>query len=106
LTSDDEGSLQSLYDMAFLQKLVTLHGEVQDELLEKRLREKLPSDVELDTLHKSAADALARTQTLFATLLPQGDRFLQFGVPPAQEGHFQPAVELAKATSRFGLLLA
>ncbi|KNZ76990.1 Conserved oligomeric Golgi complex subunit 1 [Termitomyces sp. J132] len=41
LTSDDEGSLQSLYDMAFLQKLVTLHGEVQDELLEKRLREKV-----------------------------------------------------------------
>ncbi|KAG6901470.1 hypothetical protein C0995_011490 [Termitomyces sp. Mi166 len=121
LTSEEweEGSLQSLYDMAFLQKLVTLHGEAQDELssrLEKRLQENLPSDIELDTLHNSAADALSRTQTLFATLLPQlsipqpdstdkFSAFLRFGAPLPQEGQFQPAVEVAKPRSRFGLLL-
>ncbi|KAG6868886.1 hypothetical protein C0993_008634 [Termitomyces sp. T159_Od127] len=66
----------------------------------------LPSDVDLDTVHQSATDALSRTQTLFATLLPR-DKFtalLGLGVPP-QEGQFQPAVALAKPTSRFGLVL-
>ncbi|KAG6841748.1 hypothetical protein C0991_007077 [Blastosporella zonata] len=121
LTGDewDEESLQSVYDMAFLWKLATLYGEAQDGLasrLDERLRDNLRNDVDLDTLHGSAGDSLARTQTLFATLLPSQpaipspasmDKFsalLRFGTPP-QEEQFQPAVELAKPTSRFGLLL-
>ncbi|KAJ7808224.1 hypothetical protein B0H14DRAFT_3482501 [Mycena olivaceomarginata] len=61
-------------------------------------------------------DYLARTQTLFAVLLPpqspmrplnSADKFaplLPWG-SPALDQQFQPAVELAKASSRFGLLL-
>ncbi|KAG6910534.1 hypothetical protein DXG01_009953 [Tephrocybe rancida] len=131
----DKDSLQSLYDLAFLWKLATLHGDVEDHLssrLEQRLQEnvslallsidplltvhQIPADLDLETLHKNATDSLARTQTLLATLLPPQphiptpdsmDKFsalLQFGIPP-QEGQFQPAIELAKPTSRFGLLL-
>ncbi|KAG6817979.1 hypothetical protein H0H87_012447 [Tephrocybe sp. NHM501043] len=110
--------LQSLYDMAFLWKLAVLYDEKDDlaSQLDKRLRDNLPADLDLDTLHKSATDSLARTQTLFATLLPSqpsipssdsSDKFsalMRFGTPP-QEGQYQPAVELAKPTSRFGLLL-
>ncbi|KAG6871720.1 hypothetical protein C0992_010411, partial [Termitomyces sp. T32_za158] len=105
LTSDGSNEV---YDVAFLQKLITLHGD--DELssrLEARVKENLPSGVELNTVHQCATDALSRTQTLFATLLPR-DKFstlLRLGVPP-QEGEFQSAVALAKPTSRFGLVVA
>ncbi|KAJ6621177.1 hypothetical protein B0H10DRAFT_2353252 [Mycena sp. CBHHK59/15] len=64
-----------------------------------------------------ASEYLARTQTLFAALLPAQspmrelqdgtDKFAQllpFG-SPALDQQFQPAVELAKPSSRFGLLL-
>ncbi|KAG6814110.1 hypothetical protein H0H92_002105 [Tricholoma furcatifolium] len=121
LTGDgwDESCVQASYDMTFLWKLATLVGEGENEFpsqLEKRIRENLPAEVDLDTLQKSAAESLARMQTLLATVLPpqktipvadSTDKFsalLRFGTPP-QEGQFQPALELAKPTSRFGLLL-
>ncbi|KAJ7446473.1 Vps51/Vps67 domain-containing protein [Mycena galericulata] len=65
-----------------------------------------------------ASDYLSRTQTLFAPLLPlqspmrtldsSTDKFaplLPFGSPATDQQQFQPAVELAKPSSRFGLLL-
>ncbi|KAF8078884.1 Vps51/Vps67 domain-containing protein [Lyophyllum atratum] len=115
----DWDSVQSLHDVAFLRKLAAAQGEGCSDLssiLEGRLEENLPADLNLEDLHKSATDSLARMQTLFATLLPQhppiplsdsADKFsvlLPFGIPPLDQ-QFQPAVELAKPTSRFGLLL-
>ncbi|KAG5650993.1 hypothetical protein H0H81_010293 [Sphagnurus paluster] len=121
LTGDgwDENSLQSSYDLAFLWKFAAAYGEGLSELantLEKRLKDSLPSELTLDDLHRSASESLARTQTLLAILLPfrssiplseSADKFsalLPFGIPPV-EHEFHPALELAKPTSRFGLLL-
>ncbi|KAG5647782.1 hypothetical protein DXG03_008505 [Asterophora parasitica] len=120
LTGDgwDESSLQSLHDLAFLWKLASVQGDRWSELpstLEKRLKDNLPADLTLEDLQRSASESLARTQTLFATLLPQisptsdsTEKFLAllpFGIPQLDQ-QFQPALELAKPTSRFGLLLA
>ncbi|GLB35902.1 putative vps51/Vps67 [Lyophyllum shimeji] len=76
----------------------------------------LPAELSLEDLRRSASESLARMQTLFSTLLPQhisiplpdsankSSALLPFGIP-ALDQQFQPAVELAKPTSRFGLLL-
>lgn len=70
----------------------------------------------LDDLKRNATEALARMQTLLATLLPPPspgslsdapDKFaalLPYGIPVLGQ-QFQSAIDLAKPTSRFGLLL-
>ncbi|KAJ6520000.1 Vps51/Vps67 domain-containing protein [Mycena sanguinolenta] len=117
---------QALCDIAFLRRLADLHTpEWKDEcqLLDSKaqqfreqLRQESTSPL-ANGWNDRAADYLARTQTLFAALLaPQSplraldstaDKFaplLPCGAP-ALDQPFQPAVELAKASSRFGLLL-
>ncbi|KAJ7361559.1 Vps51/Vps67 domain-containing protein [Mycena albidolilacea] len=116
---------QALCDMAFLRRLADLRTpEWQDvcQLLDskaQRYREQLQQESTsplANGWNDGAADYLARTQTLFAALLPpqsptrplnSADKFaplLPWG-SPALDQQFQPAVELAKASSRFGLLL-
>lgn len=71
----------------------------------------------LDDLKQNATEALTRMQTLLATLLPPPsspallsdapDKFaalLPYGIPVLGK-QFQSAIDLAKPTSRFGLLL-
>lgn len=130
-----ENGVQSLYDLAFLWKIAALQGAEWSDLpgiLEKRIEDnvsfhnvlpvlllilhKLPTDMKQGDLNRSASESLARMQTLFATLLPRHppiqlsdmtDKFsalLPYGLPPLDQ-QFQPAIELAKPTSRFGLLL-
>lgn len=71
------------------------------------------------TLKSSVREFFSRSQLLLAPLLPLSDAalspsgkeqrekfstLLAFGIPAA-EVQFQPALELAKPSSRFGLLL-
>ncbi|KAJ7293153.1 hypothetical protein C8J57DRAFT_1161634 [Mycena rebaudengoi] len=119
--------VQALCDIAFLHRLADLRTPEWDDvctLLDSKAqdyREKLQADrgAQNGWNDGAAVDYLARTQTLFAPLLPWqspmraaalndgADKFaplLPFG-SPALDQPFQPAVELAKASSRFGLLL-
>ncbi|KAF7339319.1 hypothetical protein MSAN_02145500 [Mycena sanguinolenta] len=121
-----QDGVQALCDIAFLRRLADLHSpEWKDEcqLLDSKaqqfqdqLRQESTSPL-ANGWNDGAADYLARTQTLFAALLaPQSplqahnsatDKFAPL-LPcgsPALDQQFQPAVELAKASSRFGLLL-
>ncbi|KAJ7040430.1 Vps51/Vps67 domain-containing protein [Mycena alexandri] len=120
---------QALCDIALLRRLADLRTPEWDDVCElldskaQQFREQLQQE-STSTLtngwNDGAADYLARTQTLFAALLPvqspmrpldsshaTTDKFaplLAFG-SPALDQQFQPAVELAKPSSRFGLLL-
>ncbi|KAJ7597522.1 Vps51/Vps67 domain-containing protein [Mycena floridula] len=107
---------QALIDLALLRKLASFHRSWDDvhKMLDQKLsqiRDKTgDSRPDLDA---KASDYLARTQILFASLLPQptlpagGDKFgslLAIGVPAAEQ-QFHPAIEVAKPSPRFGLLL-
>jgi len=113
------GGRQALQDLKFLRKFASLWGDrwsetsdLVDEHIaraQKRLRhaESDKNNVEDPSEH------LIRTQTLFAPLLPHTSLFssggkssvlLPFGTP-SLEIQFQAPVELAKPSSRFGLLL-
>ncbi|KIK70711.1 hypothetical protein GYMLUDRAFT_65924 [Collybiopsis luxurians FD-317 M1] len=114
---DDE--IQMLHDMAFLRKLSELWGPHWNDvgnLLEvkisqiRELRDGLPSD---ETLSNRSADCLARTQTILAPVLPytaksaSSDRstaLLPLGVPSSEQ-EYRTAVEVARPSSRFALLL-
>ncbi|KAJ6503353.1 Vps51/Vps67 domain-containing protein [Mycena vitilis] len=118
--------LQALCDIAFLRRLADLRTPEWEDVCQlldtkaEQLREQFQQESATPIANgwnDGAADYLARTQTLFAGLLPlqspmrtgdsAGDKFaplLPFG-SPALDQQFQPAVELAKASSRFGLLL-
>ncbi|KAJ7207386.1 hypothetical protein B0H12DRAFT_1195590 [Mycena haematopus] len=124
-----QDGMQTLCDIAFLRRLADLYTpEWEDEcqLLDSKaqqLREQLHQLRQESTTplangwNDQATDYLARTQTLFSALLaPQSsmrapdnaaDKFapLLLWGSPALDQQFQPAVELAKASSRFGLLL-
>jgi len=125
LTGDgwEEGGARPLSDLAFLWKLTDLHGAECAEL--RRLLEQemegeiqLRSETTLIDLQRTASESLARMQTLLASLLfsapplpksssDASDKFaalLPYGAPVVDQ-QFQSAVELAKPTSRFGLLL-
>ncbi|KAJ7492446.1 hypothetical protein FB451DRAFT_1502829 [Mycena latifolia] len=116
---------QVLCDIALLRRLAELRAPEWDDvcqLLDSKVqqhREELQQDTAApmqNGWNDRATDYLARTQTLFAALLPlpspmrtldTSDKFaplLPFG-SPALDQQFQPAVELAKPSSRFGLLL-
>ncbi|KAK7064081.1 hypothetical protein R3P38DRAFT_2492769 [Favolaschia claudopus] len=116
---------QTLCDIALLRRLADLRApEWEDvcQLLDRKaehwkeqLQQRNPSLA--SGWNDGAAEYLARTQTLFAALLPPPspmripsghvDKFaplLPWG-SPALDQQFQSAVELAKPSSRFGLLL-
>jgi len=104
---------QSLHDLAFLQKLSDQYGQSWAEtsnLLAGRLKASVRDDAMLSDLEKTASDYLARTQTLLSGLLPPPSTLaldaplLQFGNPSAGPSHI-PAIDLAKPSPRFGMLL-
>ncbi|KAJ7705997.1 hypothetical protein B0H17DRAFT_1192554 [Mycena rosella] len=121
-----QDGVQALCDIALLRRLADLRTPEWDDVCElldskaQQFREQLQQDSTAPTQNgwnDGAADYLARTQTLFAALLPlaspmrtlntSADKFaplLPFGSPELEQ-QFQPAVELAKPSSRFGLLL-
>ncbi|KAJ7751297.1 Vps51/Vps67 domain-containing protein [Mycena maculata] len=115
--------VQALCDIALLRRLADLRTPEWEDLCllldskSQQFREQLQQDT-ANGWSDGAADYLARTQTLFASLLPlqspmrtldsSTDKFaslLPFGSPATDQQKFQPAVELAKSSSRFGLLL-
>ncbi|KAJ6575299.1 hypothetical protein B0H19DRAFT_933515 [Mycena capillaripes] len=126
----NKDGLQALCDIAFLRRLADLRTPGWEDVCHlldskaQQYREQVCFDSYFrittpiaNGWNDGAADYLARTQTLFAALLPlqssmrimdsSADKFaplLPFG-SPALDQQFQPAVELAKASSRFGLLL-
>ncbi|KAJ7161400.1 hypothetical protein C8R43DRAFT_1063548 [Mycena crocata] len=110
---------QALCDIALLRRLADLRTpEWEDvcQLLDSK-QSSIENSATENGWNDGATDYLARTQNLFAALLPvqspmraldsSADKFaplLPFG-SPAMDQQFQPAVELAKPSSRFGLLL-
>ncbi|KAJ7631145.1 hypothetical protein FB45DRAFT_917631 [Roridomyces roridus] len=109
---------QALCDIAFLRRLAVLRAPEWEDVCQL-LDSKAEQYQETAKGWKDgSADYLARTQTLFASLLPtqsplrplenSTDKFaplLPFGSPSTEQQQFQAAVEQAKASSRFGLLL-
>ncbi|KAJ7103347.1 hypothetical protein B0H15DRAFT_926631 [Mycena belliarum] len=114
---------QALRDIAFLRRLADLHTPEWDDVCElldsktQQCKEQQNAVAAQNGWNDGATDYLTRTQTLFAALLPlaspmrtpdkSADKFaplLPWG-SPALDQQFQPAVELAKPSSRFGLLL-
>lgn len=116
----EASDVQRLCDLAFLWKFADLHGAKGIELchlLDERMNEKVQPGTAVGDLKRIATEALARMQTLLATLLPPPsspapssdapDKFaavLPYGIP-VLDPQFQSALDLAKPTSRFGLLL-
>jgi len=118
------GGRQALQDLRFLWKLASQWGagwaEITDLVDEQtaRVQKKLLSDeAKPDKARLEESEHLIRTQTLFATLLPHtpasrplsmtGNKssvLLPFGTPGLEQ-QFQAPMELAKPSSRFGLLL-
>jgi len=112
---------QALWDLAFLRKLAELWivGWTKTyDLLDEKIAQLRPEDIE--SLDHSIAEYFSRTQVLLATLLPLPSvsavvpspkdghdkltALLSHGIP-ASDTQFQNALELAKPSSRFGLLL-
>ncbi|KAK0208784.1 Vps51/Vps67 domain-containing protein [Desarmillaria ectypa] len=121
----DADSIQTLYDLSFLQKLIDMRSgsdwtDVRQFLDEKavHIREKIPDGQMLpdqEDIERTVSDYVARTQVLFGILLRNSPSslshsndklaaFLPFGAP-LLDHPFQPAIDVAKPSSRFGLLL-
>jgi len=121
----ERDEIQMLYDLAFLRKLADLwgaHWSDVRELLDTKasqirksngVADNVPSD---ETLTTRSADYIAKTQTLLAAVLPYPSSFdksvssekfaalLPLGIPSSEQ-EYRPAVEVAKPSSRFALLL-
>ncbi|CAK5280282.1 unnamed protein product [Mycena citricolor] len=112
---------QSHSDIVFLRYLASLYRTEWDDLcslLDAKAQEcQEHSELEMPMVESGASEYLTRTQTLFAPLLPVRSRMLSldlttdkmapllpFGSPPTGMP-FQSAVEVAKTSARFGLLL-
>ncbi|KAG7452326.1 uncharacterized protein BT62DRAFT_298265 [Guyanagaster necrorhizus] len=118
----DAGSIQTLCDLIFLQKLIDVRmgsdwTDVRQLLDEKavHIRETVVELPSQEDIERSVSDYIARTQVLFGILLRNtpsslshsNDKLatlLPFGSPLLDQA-FQPAIDVAKASSRFGLLL-
>ncbi|KAK0456031.1 hypothetical protein EV421DRAFT_1749997 [Armillaria borealis] len=121
----DASGIQTLYDLAFLRKLIDVRmgSDWTDvrQLLDQNavhIREKIPDGQILPDqgdIERTVSDYIARTQVLFGILLRNtpsslshsNDKLaalLPFGSPLLDQP-FQPAIDVAKPSSRFGLLL-
>ncbi|TFK36962.1 hypothetical protein BDQ12DRAFT_608918 [Crucibulum laeve] len=125
------GGDEGLQDLAFLHALVSLQGPGWADIsqgLQGKLKEiigppihpfnpRSNTFVNLDKLQRNASDCIPRMQTLLAPLLPPmkrpelspdtGDKLaglLQYGIPSSDQ-QFHSAIDLAKPSPRFGLLL-
>nr|AEN14428.1 conserved hypothetical protein [Lentinula edodes] len=128
----EHNKIQTLYDIGFLRRIAEVWGSRWTdihELLDARtsrvrdsigIPDELPSD---ETLSWMSADHLARTQTILAAILPypvatrgthtpagksvSSDKFaalLPLGVPSSDK-EYRAAIEVAKPSSRFAMLL-
>ncbi|KAJ2914291.1 hypothetical protein MD484_g6151, partial [Candolleomyces efflorescens] len=121
----DELEEQSLHDLSFLKAISSRYGSEWQETTQA-IDDKLVSQdsTKLQELDQTASEFLVRTQTLLSLLLPCAPQirvitsastpsknagnqaqFLLFGNPSSSKQEYQPALELAKTGSRFGLLL-
>ncbi|KAJ4485835.1 hypothetical protein J3R30DRAFT_3283663 [Lentinula aciculospora] len=127
----EHNKIQTIHDIGFLRKIVELWGPHWDDvcgLLDaktSRIRDLIgdPDDIPSDErLSRMSADQLARTQTILAAILPypsvkgassssersvSSDKFaalLPLGVP-FPDKDYRAAIEVAKPSSRFALLL-
>jgi len=76
---------------------------------------KLPRKMRQEDVDKAASESIIRMQNLLGTLLPypaipsddaeKSSHLLPYGSLPHSDLQFQPAIEVAKPTLRFGLLL-
>ncbi|PPQ67134.1 hypothetical protein CVT25_005735 [Psilocybe cyanescens] len=104
---------QNAHDIAFLHKISNLHGEAWADISEL-LYEKLKTSVHDETvridIEKTGSEYLARTQTLLSVVIPPPSvpvfdtPFLQLGVSSTGQVQ-QYAIDIAKPSPRFGLLL-
>lgn len=84
-------------------------------LIRRSLATKLPREVRQEDVDKAALESIIRMQNLLGTLLPhpaipsddagKSSLLLPYGSLPHSDLQFQPAIEVAKPTPRFGLLL-
>lgn len=104
---------QALHDLAFLRKIADTYGSAWEDvsaLLGGKLKAKASNSTDHGNIERCASEYLARTQTLFSGLLPSlsstasESQLLQFGVPPTRQNHHS-ALDLAKPSPRFGMLL-
>lgn len=121
---------QAIHDLAFLRKLSGLFGARWADissLLDGKLKSavskfhrhdlqpclipfKVPDDAKLREVNDTASEHFARTQTMFFLLLPLPPTLgfdtplLQFGVPSVGQ-NFSSAIDIAKPSPRFGMLL-
>jgi len=121
---------QAIHDLAFLRKLSGLFGARWADitsLLDRKLKSavskihchdlrlrlifsKVPDDTQLLEVNDMASEHFARTQTMFFLLLPLPPTLgfdtplLQFGVPSVGQ-NFNSAIDIAKPSPRFGMLL-
>ncbi|KAF9486293.1 hypothetical protein BDN70DRAFT_869769 [Pholiota conissans] len=102
----------ALHDIAFIRNLAERYGELWEDIvagLSKKLKTAISDEAALSELEISVAEYFARTQTLFAILLPAPLNpvydvpLLRFGTPTTQGQ--QSAIDLAKPSPRFGMLL-
>ncbi|KIM47756.1 hypothetical protein M413DRAFT_439424 [Hebeloma cylindrosporum] len=100
-------------DIVFLRKISDLYGQSWYDIstiLADKSRSLVSDDTALTELEATVSEYLARTQTLFSSILPSPSPpifdtpLLQFGVPSAGQ-HQQSAISLAKPSPRFGMLL-
>ncbi|KAF8167632.1 hypothetical protein B0H34DRAFT_24536 [Crassisporium funariophilum] len=104
---------QDLHDIAFLRKLADLYGPAWSDisaLLADQLKANSSGVADLEQLQNIASEYLARVQTLFSVLLPNSSsrslepQLLQFGLPSMGQS-YHSAIDLAKPSPRFGMLL-
>ncbi|KAF5312388.1 hypothetical protein D9619_002857 [Psilocybe cf. subviscida] len=103
----------SLPDITFLRYTSDRYGESWSDISSKLLakeKQAASDQSKLADSESSASDYLARAQTLFAVLLPEPLEpafhapLLRFGTPAGSQTH-HAAIQLAKPTPRFGMLL-
>ncbi|KJA28288.1 hypothetical protein HYPSUDRAFT_74168 [Hypholoma sublateritium FD-334 SS-4] len=109
---DDVGK-DSLFDVLFLSDISTRYGEPWSQLsgiISQKLKSALLEEETIFEDRQSVSEYLSRTQTLFAILLPPpptpifDSPLSRFGTPTAGQGQ-QSAIDLAKPSPRFGMLL-
>ncbi|KAJ3808296.1 hypothetical protein F5876DRAFT_78879 [Lentinula aff. lateritia] len=125
----EHNKIQTLYDIGFLRRIAEVWGSRWTDIRElldartSRVRDSIgtPDEVPSDeTLSWMSADHLARTQTILAAILPYpvptrgtagksvtSDKFaalLPLGVPSSDK-EYRAAIEVAKPSSRFAMLL-
>ncbi|CAA7265909.1 unnamed protein product [Cyclocybe aegerita] len=104
---------QNIFDLAFLRNISGIYGqswEEVSEILDTGLKTLTPGSGKRAEIETAASEYLLRMQTMLSSLLPAPPALsfdaplLQFGNPPINQ-NYHNALELAKPSPRFGMLL-